>query len=138
MYWPENSYIKSKLTVRFSFLTLHLNLYSKKNKDRCTACLYGMVSRIIVLPKKTALMRCFPKASAKVVLFFIPANYYDNFFTKILNFFKHLLIFSDLQKRLFRAFFHPKNKKKEKPENSKCDKSKKNTLFAYSFFKKNG
>ena len=97
-----------------------------------------MVSRIIVLPKKTALVRCFPKASAKVVLFFIPANYYDNFFTKILNFFKHLLIFSDLQKRLFRAFFHPKNKKKEKPENSKCDKSKKNTLFAYSFFKKNG
>ena len=87
-------------------------------------------------PKKTALMRCFPKASAKVVLFFIPANYYDNFFTKILNFFKHLLIFSDLQKRLFRAFFSPQKQKDGKNQKTANATSLKNTLFVYSFFKK--
>ena len=39
-----------KSTVRFSFLTLHfLTSFIETNKDRCTACLYGMVSRIILL-----------------------------------------------------------------------------------------
>ena len=75
------------------------------NKDRCTACLYGMVSRIIMLSFSTALPRCFPKASAKVVLFFISANKWRNFFAKKLNFFKQVLIFNDLQKQIFSAFF---------------------------------
>ena len=39
--------------------------------------------------KKTALTRCFPKASAKVVLFFIPANYLEIFFEKSREKIKH-------------------------------------------------
>ena len=59
-----------------SFFVPYFTLYSLfnfSNKDRCTACLYGMVSRIIML-SQLALPRCFPKASAKVVQLFETAN----------------------------------------------------------------
>ena len=72
---------QSKLTVRFSFLTLHFNQQSKKTIDRCTACLYGMFSRIILLSRKLT-VRSFPKASAKVRQIFKPANYSKDFFEK--------------------------------------------------------
>jgi hypothetical protein len=45
-----------------------------------------MVSRIIMLSFFIALPRCFPKASAKVVLFFISANYLEEKITKIQHF----------------------------------------------------
>ena len=49
LYWPEISYINLKLTVRFSFLTLHFTDNQKISHRCCTACLYGMFSRIICL-----------------------------------------------------------------------------------------
>ena len=77
--------ISQLLKIDGSFFVPYFTLISLSdfsNKDRCTACLYGMVSRIIVL-SSTALPRCFPKASAKVVLFFISANYLKRKITKI-------------------------------------------------------
>ena len=59
-------YINFLLTVRFSFLTCSLFVLSfKKRTARCTACLYGMLSRIILLHQYRN-RGCFPKASAKV------------------------------------------------------------------------
>ena len=47
--------------------------------DRCTACLYGMFSRIILLDRQRT-VRLLPKASAKVHQFFEPPNYFKDFF----------------------------------------------------------
>ena len=81
--------ISQLLKIDGSFFVPYFTLISLSdfsNKDRCTACLYGMVSRIIMLSFSTALPRCFPKASAKVVLFFISANYLKRKITKIQHF----------------------------------------------------
>ena len=53
----------------------------KKRTARCTACLYGMLSRIIVLSCGS---KCtsFPKASAKVELFSELTNVLEDFFNK--------------------------------------------------------
>jgi hypothetical protein len=84
--------ISQLLKIDGSFFVPYFTLISLSdfsNKDRCTACLYGMVSRIIMLSFSTALPRCFPKASAKVVLFFISANYLEIFFEKSREKIKH-------------------------------------------------
>ena len=89
MYWPEN-YISIYL-IDGSFFVPYFTLFSLfnfSNKDRCTACLYGMVSRIIML-SQLALPRCFPKASAKVRQIFEPANFFEDFFKKSREKIKH-------------------------------------------------
>ena len=86
--------ISQLLKIDGSFFVPYFTLISLSdfsNKDRCTACLYGMVSRIIMLSFSTALPRCFPKASAKVVLFFISANYLEIFFEKSREKIKHTI-----------------------------------------------
>ena len=81
MYWPEKLYLNLWLTVRFSFLTLYLTI--KYRQTRCTACLYGMMSRINLLCAR----RCLPKASAKVKQIFKPTNFWRRKIKKIsLNF----------------------------------------------------
>ena len=49
LYWPELKSISNLLTVRFSFLTYLLTFDQKNQRTRCTACLYGLLSRIILL-----------------------------------------------------------------------------------------
>jgi len=73
-------YINFLLTVRFSFLTCSLFVLSfKKRTARCTACLYGMLSRIIVLRRK---LNYLPKASTKVELFSELTNVLEEKFQK--------------------------------------------------------
>ena len=75
-------YIRLFLTVRISFLTLLVITSNKKcRRPRCTACLYGMLSRIILLHQYRN-RGCFPKASAKVELFSELANFLEEIFKK--------------------------------------------------------
>ena len=77
------------------------NLQQKKcRRPRCTACLYGMLSRIISLNQYRN-RGCFPKASTKVELFSEPQKLSGVFFRKKSNFFKQTLIFNRLQNELF-------------------------------------
>ena len=76
-------YIRLFLTVRISFLTLLVitSNIKKCRRPRCTACLYGMLSRIILLHQYCN-RGCFPKASAKVELFSELANFLEEIFKK--------------------------------------------------------
>ena len=86
--------ISQLLKIDGSFFVPYFTLISLSdfsNKDRCTACLYGMVSRIIMLSFFIALPRCFPKASAKVKQIFISANYFEDFLQKSREKIKHTI-----------------------------------------------
>ena len=76
------------------------NLQQKKcRRPRCTACLYGMLSRIILLDDSQP--RCLSKASTKVEQISEPQKLFDVFFHKKSNFFQPLLIFNKLQNEFF-------------------------------------
>ena len=87
-----NIFIDGSFFVPYLFFICTVLL---KRTARCTACLYGMLSRIIVLRRK---LNYLPKASTKVRQISFTANYFKLFFHKKSNYFQVALIFNDLQK----------------------------------------
>ena len=132
MYWPEIYVCQIIWRFVFSFLTLLLTFsFKKKPKTHCTACLYGMLSRIILLVRDaTALL---PESECKGIVFSWTTKTFTIFFSWNFKPFLTDVDFQGLTKTQISGILWSKKQKIQKMWKTqhkirikKCGKPKKN------------